>query len=63
MLQGYRTYIMVAMMIIYNVATSLGVVNIGTAEEFRGSVDLILNVVFGLLAIFFRFKAKPKGVT
>jgi hypothetical protein len=51
---------MVGAMMLYNLASSLGVVNDVNSQEFRHAVDIILNLVFGLLALFFRAKAQPK---
>ncbi len=61
MLNGYRTYIMAGLMLLYNLASALGVVNDVSSQDFQRAADIVVNVVLGLLTIFFRAKAQPKS--
>ncbi|MBT9170374.1 MAG: hypothetical protein DDT18_00715 [Actinobacteria bacterium] len=57
MLQGYRTYITLAVMVIYNVALpALGIKDISI-----DTVDMVVNTILVIAAGVFRKIAKPKA--
>lgn len=56
MLNGYRTYISAGLMALYNIARALGITEV-SSQEMQAAVDIVVNVILGLLALLFRFKA------
>lgn len=58
MLEGYRTYITLVVMAIYNIILPI----LGIKDLTQDQIDIAVNVVLIILAAVFRKLAKPKRV-
>ena len=57
MLQGYKTYIGVACMAIYNIVLPV----LGIKDISADTLDITVNTILVILTAIFRKVAKPKG--
>jgi uncharacterized membrane protein len=55
MLQGYKTYVTIIVMALFNVAQEMGLTGI-TAEE----IQVAINVILGVLAFIFNYVGRKR---